>query len=123
MTDAPVIDGLLTEVEYRRPDLVVLATHGRSELGRLAFGTVARRVVTEIDIPVLLIRACHTPVPVPPLIAGLRILVPVDGSDFGEEALPPATALADLLDVEIVLLRAVSPFEPSESGVGGGASI
>ncbi|NDJ59616.1 MAG: universal stress protein [Chloroflexi bacterium] len=37
-------------------DLVVMSTHGRSGLARLLFGSVARRVLESVDVPVLLIR-------------------------------------------------------------------
>ncbi len=38
-----------------------------------------------------------------------RILLPLDGSDLAETALAPATALAEALSAEIVLLRVVDP--------------
>ncbi len=37
-------------------DLVVMSTHGRSGLARFLFGSVAYKVMQEVDIPVLLIR-------------------------------------------------------------------
>lgn len=37
-------------------DLVVMSTHGRSGLSRFVFGSVAHKVMQEVDIPVLLIR-------------------------------------------------------------------
>ncbi len=38
-------------------DLIVMATHGRSGLSRLAFGSVADRVLRLASCPVLLVRA------------------------------------------------------------------
>lgn len=38
-----------------------------------------------------------------------RILLPLDGSELAETALAPATALAEALSAEIVLLRVVDP--------------
>lgn len=37
-------------------DLITIATHGRSGLGRAVFGSVADRVVRESGLPILLIR-------------------------------------------------------------------
>lgn len=37
-------------------DLIVMSTHGRSGLARFMFGSVAHKVMQEVDIPVLLIR-------------------------------------------------------------------
>ncbi len=41
----------------RGVDLIVMATHGRSGLSRLAFGSVADRVLRLAHCPVLLVRA------------------------------------------------------------------
>ncbi len=56
------LDGHPVEViaEYAKEhdiDLIVMATHGRSGLSRLAFGSVADRVLRLAHCPVLLIRA------------------------------------------------------------------
>jgi nucleotide-binding universal stress UspA family protein len=47
-------------VEYARRnniDMIIMATHGRSGIGRWALGSVADRVVRHAGIPVLLVRA------------------------------------------------------------------
>lgn len=56
-----VEDGLAGEkiaefVEQRGMDLVVMATHGRSGIGRWVFGSVADKVLRSVSIPLLLIR-------------------------------------------------------------------
>ncbi|MBI2846516.1 MAG: universal stress protein [Chloroflexi bacterium] len=40
----------------RSVDLIAIATHGRSGLGKLVFGSVADRVLREAGIPILLIK-------------------------------------------------------------------
>ncbi|MBI2322556.1 MAG: universal stress protein [Chloroflexi bacterium] len=42
-------------------DLIVMATHGRSGLGRWALGSVADRVVRAAGVPVLLVRPSEPP--------------------------------------------------------------
>ncbi len=48
---------ILTEARRWRADLIVMGTHGRTGLGRLAFGSNAEHVVRHADVPVLLVRA------------------------------------------------------------------
>ncbi len=43
-------------VKEEDADLVVMSTHGRSGISRFVFGSVAHKVMQEVDIPVLLIR-------------------------------------------------------------------
>jgi len=49
--------GAILEVEKElRPDLIVMATHGRTGLSHLVLGSVAERTVRESTIPVLTVR-------------------------------------------------------------------
>ena len=41
-------------------DLVAMATHGRTGLGRLLFGSVAEAVLRQAPVPVFMIREPHT---------------------------------------------------------------
>ncbi len=107
---------IVDEARRQGADLIAMATHGRGGLGRWVYGSVAEAVLARATAPTLLVRAWqagHGPAPLRP---GGRLLVPLDGSDFAEEALPVATGLADTLGGEIVLLRAVArsdlPFGP-----------
>ena len=47
--------GILTEIDLRTTDLVVLSTHGRSGLSRLIDGSVAQAVLASSAVPVLLV--------------------------------------------------------------------
>ena len=98
---------LLEEGRRRRADLLVLATHGRSGLGRWRYGSVADAVLRHADRPLLLVPAtCDRAWP---RDRAPRLLVTLDGSGFAEEALPPARTMAQHLGAEVVLLRAVGP--------------
>lgn len=44
------------EVQAHRAGLVVIASHGRSGLGRFLLGSVARRLLSQLEIPILLVR-------------------------------------------------------------------
>jgi nucleotide-binding universal stress UspA family protein len=88
-----------------------MATHGRTGLGRLLFGSVAEGVVRQGGVPLLLVRGGATDA-APPLAAHPTVIVPLDGSPFAEEALAPAATLTMALGGELVLLHAVAPTEP-----------
>jgi nucleotide-binding universal stress UspA family protein len=85
-------------------DLLVMATHGRSGLGRWFLGSVAEGVLHRATVPILLVRASDT-TPAPSDIR--RILIPLDGSPLAEEALPTALALAQRLRVPVRLLTII----------------
>src|SRR5262249_40066273 len=50
-------DRILHAAAERRPDLLVLGTHGRSGLSRLILGSVAERVLQRAACPVLTVHA------------------------------------------------------------------
>ena len=85
--------------------LIVLASHGRSGIGRWLLGSVAEKVLRATSNPLLLIRATETSrADVKPVVDS--IFVPLDGSKLAELALPPAVDLARALQAELVLLSA-----------------
>ena len=93
-------------------DLIAMATHGRRMLGRVFQGGVTDEVVRSSPVPVLAIN--------PPIVeryspdggAITRIIVPLDGSPFAEQALPYAEGLARKLQLEITLARVIDTGAP-----------
>lgn len=89
----------------RGASMIAMTTHGRAGVQRWFLGSVAERVVHTVTQPVLLVR--------PPeegkvAIGGIQhVIVPLDGSELAEEALPAATAIASACGAPITLLRAV----------------
>lgn len=81
-------------------NVIVMTTHGRSGVGRLAMGSVAEEVVREASCPVLLLRQ-ETAAPV-----YFRILVPLDGTPGSEAILPVVSDIARLYESEIILVHA-----------------
>jgi nucleotide-binding universal stress UspA family protein len=85
-------------------DLIVMTTSGKGAAGRLIFGNIADRVSRSARTPALLIRAgLAAPGVQPPA----RILVPLDGSDLSEQALPVAVVLGKGTSLPIHLARVV----------------
>jgi nucleotide-binding universal stress UspA family protein len=98
-------------------DLVLVATHGRSGVARWWLGSVADKVVREVACPVLLIGP-NVQQELAPGRPG-RILLPLDGSEQAEEAIPVAAWLAGLTGGEIEAVRCMSltpvAYDPSMS--------
>jgi nucleotide-binding universal stress UspA family protein len=98
-------------------DLVLMATHGREGIARWRLGSVADKVIREAPCPVLLIG------PNVSIELGSyrvrRIVVPVDGSELGEQMLPLARWIAGLTGAEVTLTRAISPTPIAIDGTMG----
>ncbi len=87
------------------PSLVVIATHARSGLARLAKGSVAETVLRKCPYPVLLVNPrAHAEADEGRL---RRILVPLDGTELAAEVLPLAREIAQRHDAEVILFHAV----------------
>lgn len=53
-------DEILAAADESGADLIAMATHGRTGLGRLLFGSVAEAVLRRAAVPVFMIRQPHT---------------------------------------------------------------
>ncbi len=56
VTKGQPADEIADFVEKNKVDLIVMATHGRTGVGRWVFGSVSDRVMREAKIPVLMVR-------------------------------------------------------------------
>jgi nucleotide-binding universal stress UspA family protein len=52
----PPAQAIVEAAQYRKADLIVMSSHGRSGLGRLVLGSVAETVLRRSETPILLIR-------------------------------------------------------------------
>jgi len=105
--DSDVPGAILEQIRLKEPDLVVMSTHGRSGLGRWIYGSVAEAVLARSPVPVIVVKATAPPRPFMPTVKPPRILVPLDGSQYGEAALPAAAELARIFEGTLVLVRVV----------------
>jgi nucleotide-binding universal stress UspA family protein len=87
--------------------LILLSTHGRGGIGRWIFGSVAEQLIRRTDLPLLIVpaRAARDW----PESHPRRLLVPLDGSPFAEEALDTAVGLAARCRGRLVLVSVVGP--------------
>jgi nucleotide-binding universal stress UspA family protein len=108
------------EIGLRNVELVVMATHDRGRPARWLHPSIAEAVVGQAGVPVLVTRADARLTAERFAQTRPVLLVPLDGSDLAEAALPVATELATWLGARLVLLRvaqASTMVLPFEAGV------
>jgi nucleotide-binding universal stress UspA family protein len=97
--DATVLEGLVAEsiaefAQSQGVNLIILSSHGRSGLTQWGISSVAQKIILSAPTSVLIVRANQ------PAVSELKeqpyrqILVPLDGSQRAENALPLITLLA-----------------------------
>lgn len=99
---------ILRYAEEKKMDLILMATHGYSGIRRWAIGSVADKVLRVSQVPIWLVRANIPQEIVYDQWPTRKILVPLDGSELAESALPHAEVVAKQRGaelVEVVLLR------------------
>lgn len=103
-------------------DLVVMGSHGRSELKRVLLGSVAYGVLARTHAPVLLLRGKAVPKREP-----LRVAIALDGSRLGLEAVKYALRHPEMFGARpaFALLHVASEFALSFAGdlAGGAAAV
>jgi nucleotide-binding universal stress UspA family protein len=99
----------LDAAQLHHADLIVMATHGRSGLGRMVYGSVADQVLRHAEVPVLLVPSMidHTW----PTDRPLTVLVPLDGSAWSEAVLGALDTLLPFgpSGADLLLLRTIDP--------------
>jgi nucleotide-binding universal stress UspA family protein len=119
MRDGHASQELLSFCDEHAPGLIVMATHGRSGIQRMWYGSVASKLMRTVPVPTLLVGPRVLERGTEPS-AILKILVPLDGSPISECALEPAAALAEAFQAAIVLARAIRwPAQAFASGAPG----
>ncbi len=101
--------GVIAEARRLAADLIVMASHGRSGFGHLAYGSIAEEILDRAPAPVLLVSARPESSGAATMMGAPRLLVPLDGSIQAEYAIPLARELATTFDGSIVLLQALEP--------------
>lgn len=112
--DGPVPDALHAYANYNGVDLIVMSSHGRGEVARLALGSVTDLLIRRTTIPVLVVKPHPSYVDSIAPDAFKRIVVPLDGSSVAEQILPRVVALAKVEESELTLLRVVVPRTSSQ---------
>lgn len=87
-------------------DVVVMATHGRSGIGRALLGSVAEDLMRRVDNPVVLIGPSAG---AGVAISGGTLLVTTDGSPRSAMVLPTASRFAKALDLKVIVVTVGPP--------------
>jgi nucleotide-binding universal stress UspA family protein len=102
--------------------LIAMATHGRSGLNRWMLGSVAEKVLRGCENPLLLVRA-NDEIDAEEKVGIKSVIVPLDGSELAERALPAVVALAKAMNLEVVMFRAYNIPYNVYSGTDGYSAI
>lgn len=87
-------------------DLILIATHGRTGIARWWLGSVADQVIKESACPCLVIGP-NVEVALEPYSVD-RVMLPLDGSEAAEQALPLAAFIAEKTDAMLEAVRSMS---------------
>lgn len=106
LKQGPLWEVISSMVEKNRVDLIVLGTHGRTGLSRLAMGSVAEEIYRRATCPVLCVgpKVPHEAKQDPEFH---RILFPTDFSEASRGAVPYALTLAEESQAQLVLLHLI----------------
>lgn len=98
------------------PDaLVVMSTHGRGGLVRMALGSVTDRVLHTTPNPILIVRAATDS----PEVRINTVVVPLDGSNLAELSLPHAAAMASAWTATVELVYVTTSAEEHRDRISG----
>ncbi len=114
-----IATALEEEAESFHADIFVMASHTRSGLDRIRFGSVGDALVRQATVPVLLVHPDQDVDPTMSPPAFRRVLAPLDGSPFSDQILVPAVDLARAFGAELWLLHVEPPpsdAEPDRDG-------
>jgi len=120
----PAPQALLNEVYAYQPDYLFISTHGASGLSRWRFGSVADKLIRGASCPTLVVgpaaaeRESWFETRIMPVFDS--ILVPLDGSELAERALPEAERFAQAVGAQVHVVTAVQAtyMGPNEAWAG-----
>ncbi len=118
-TDITIPEGypgnaIVSEADKAPGTLITMSSHGRSGLSRWWTGSVADLVLHTTRSPLLMIRPGDRRGAAASGEFG-RIVVPVDGSEMAEQALPHASHLGKAMGLIVELVRAIPSIEEYNS--------
>ncbi len=116
-----LLEGIPGEVlaHYARQfeiDLIVMASHSRGEISRIALGSVTDYLARNTEIPVLIVKQAPNLVSRDEAIIS-RILVPLDGSALAEQVLGQVSALTTSPFTTVNLLQVLAPGDLSQQKI------
>jgi nucleotide-binding universal stress UspA family protein len=107
-----VLDGepapeIVRYAQQTQVSLVIITSHGHSGIMPWVMGSTANNVIHSTHLATLLVRASMFNSKHRPVRIFSRILLPLDGSDVGESALPYVSEIAKKLKSEVIILSVI----------------
>ena len=88
-------------------DLIILSSHGQSGLSGWNISSVVQKIILRAYTSTLIVRAYQSPPKDPESFGYKQLLIPLDGSQRAENALPPALILARFYGSQLLLAHLV----------------
>jgi nucleotide-binding universal stress UspA family protein len=112
VADTQVADGqgaeqIITYAREHRIGLTMMSSHGQSGLSGWNVSSVVQKVILRLYSSIMVVRAYQPPPPEPIGLHYRRLLVPLDGSQRAENALPLVADLARAHESRVLLAHVV----------------
>lgn len=104
VVEGHAVEAILKHAEARRPDLIVMGSHGRGGIARMRLGSVAETIMREAGVPVLVVRSLPNR-PAPAIIS--RILCPVRFATEEPQCLAASAGIASAFGAQLLVVHAV----------------
>lgn len=117
LEDGPIAPALRDYAKKFNVDLIVMSSHSRGGLKRIALGSVTDYLLRQTNVPVLVVKAPVSFIGATPEETVGRIIVPLDGSVLAEQILPEVSALALRLNSTVSLLHVLTPVTYSQKEI------
>ncbi len=117
LEDGPVGPTLRDYARKFNVDLIVMSSHARGGLKRIALGSVTDYLIRHANVPVLVVRPPTNFIGAIQEQTVSRILVPLDGSALAEQILPEVEAIALRLRSTVSLLQVLAPLSYSQKEI------
>jgi nucleotide-binding universal stress UspA family protein len=117
LEDGPVSPTLRDYARKFNVDLIVMSSHSRGGVKRIALGSATDYLIRHTNIPVLVVRPPVSFMEATPEQTFSRIVVPLDGSVSAEQILPEVSALALRLKSTVSLLQVLTPATYSQKEI------
>lgn len=117
LEDGPVAPALRDYAKQFNVDLIVMSSHSRGGLKRIALGSVTDYLLRQTNIPVLVVKPPVSFIGATQEETAGRIVVPLDGSALAEQILPEVAALALRLNSTVNLLHVLVPATYSQKEI------
>lgn len=101
---------ITNEAEKTPNTLIAMVTHGRSGVGRWVLGSVTDKVLHGSTNPLLITHAREEAAESSEVVLK-NIIVPLDGSPLAEQVVPHVEAMAQALELNVILVRVTASQE------------